>query len=101
MDLNHHENWAEIFFVPSISYLRLAHAYSARREKEKALENLKLLKKRKTYSLGQVTWLKYSPLLDNIRQEPEFADVLKDVEAKYEKEHERAGKLLKEYGDLE
>lgn len=79
------------------SQFLLACIYSARGEKEKAMENLKLLKKRKTYSLGQVTWLKYFPLLDNIRNEPEFADILKDVEAKYQKEHERAGELIKEY----
>jgi TolB-like protein/AraC-like DNA-binding protein/Tfp pilus assembly protein PilF len=83
------------------SQFLLACIYSVRGEKEKAMENLKLLKKRKTYSLGQVIWLKYFPLLDNIRQEPEFADILKDVEARYQKEHELAGKLLKEYGELE
>lgn len=64
------------------SQFLLACIYAVRGENEKAMENLKLLKKRKTYSLSQVTWLKYFPLLDNIRQEPEFADILKDVEAR-------------------
>ena len=83
------------------THLGLAYVYSAKGDKRKALDNLKMLKNRKTDYAWLVTWLKYIPFLDNIRDEPEFADILKDVEAKYQKEHERAGKLLKEYGDLE
>jgi len=82
------------------SYWYLARIYSVMGEKRKALDNLKMWNKRKTNYILEVTQLKYNPMWDNIRQEPEFADVLKDVEAKYQKEHERAGKLLKEYGEL-
>ena len=48
-----------------------------------------------------VNRLKYDPMLDNIRSEPEFAEVLKDVETKYQKEHEKIGELLRKYGELE
>ncbi|MFY9154454.1 MAG: hypothetical protein WAO52_20720, partial [Prolixibacteraceae bacterium] len=71
--------------------------YAARGEKKKAIENLKLIKNRKTNSLWLLTLLKHSPFFDNIRIEPEFADILKEVEAKYLKEHKQAGKLIQEY----
>ncbi|MDP2058270.1 MAG: hypothetical protein Q8J97_00920 [Flavobacteriaceae bacterium] len=83
------------------SHFEVAEIYSIMGEESKALDNLKMLKNRKTVPLVTVTHLKYHPFFDNIRDEPEFADVLKDVEAKYQKEHERARKLLKEYGELD
>jgi hypothetical protein len=79
----------------------LACIYSAKGEKAKALKYLQMLKKRDTNTLWMVTRLKFSPMLDNIRNEPEFADILQDVETKYQKEHERIGKLLREYGEME
>jgi AraC-like DNA-binding protein/TolB-like protein len=77
------------------SQFYLACIYSSRGEKRKALENLKSLKKRETDPLWLVIDLKQSPFLDNIRQEPEFADVLKDVESKYQKVHLLVGQLVK------
>jgi tetratricopeptide (TPR) repeat protein len=79
----------------------LACIYSALNEKEKAIEYLKMLKKRKTDSRFWLLALKEYPMFDNIRNEPEFVDVLKDVEAKYQKEHDRVGKLLRELGEIE
>ena len=43
---------------------------------------------------------KYNPLFDNLRDDPEFQEFLEDVEAKYQAEHERVGKWLKENGML-
>ena len=83
------------------SYWELAKIYSIMGEKRKALDNLKMLKNRKTDYAWQGPCLKNYPFFDFIRNEPEFVDVLKDVEEKYQKVHERAGKLLKEYGELE
>jgi hypothetical protein len=83
------------------SQWHLAKIYSIMGEKRKALDNLKMIKNRKTDYAWLVTYLKYYPFFDNIRDEPEFKDVLKDVEAKYQKDHERARKLLEEYGELE
>ena len=78
-------------------YLSLAYVYAAKGEKRNAIENLKMLKNRQTNNLWLVTCLKNIPFLDNIRDEPEFEDILKDAEAKYLKEHNRAGELIKEY----
>ena len=79
------------------SQFYLACIYAEQGEKGKAIKNLYYLKKRETNPLWLLIDLKQLPLLDNIRKEPEFAEVLKDVEAKYQKEHERTGKLIKEY----
>jgi TolB-like protein/AraC-like DNA-binding protein len=81
-----------------ISHFNLATIYSAMGKKEKALEYLKMFKNRKTGILWTITSLKGFPMFDNIRNEPEFQEILKDVEAKYQNEHERVGKLLKEQG---
>ncbi len=36
------------------------------------------------------------PLFDSIRDEPEFQQIVRDVEAKYQAEHERVRKWLEE-----
>jgi TolB-like protein/AraC-like DNA-binding protein len=80
------------------SYWNLAKIYSIMGEKRKALDNLKMLKNRKTDYLFLVNSLNYYPFFDIIRDEPEFIEVVKDVEAKYQAEHDRVGKWLKEKG---
>lgn len=82
------------------SHWNLAKVYSIMGDKRKALDNLKMLKNRKTNSIWLVTYLKNYPFFDFIRDEPEFIEVVKDVEAKYQAEHERAGKWLREHGKL-
>lgn len=82
------------------SQLTLACIYAVKGEKEKAIKYLKIFKTREIFSTGDVTSLKNWPMFDNIRNEPEFADVLKYVENKYQRIHKRAEKLLKERGDL-
>jgi hypothetical protein len=82
---------AQIYY----SQFYLACIYAARGEKRKAIENLKFLKKREINPLWLVIDLKQSPYFDNIRNEPEFADVLKDVETKYQKYHQLTGELIK------
>jgi len=39
---------------------------------------------------------KNNPLFDSIRDEPEFQQIVRDVEAKYQAEHERVRKWLEE-----
>ena len=83
------------------THVFLAGIYSELNEKEKAIFYLKMFKERKTVSRFWVLLLKEFPMFDNIRNEPEFAEVLKDAEAKYQKEHERVGELLRELGEIE
>ena len=40
--------------------------------------------------------IKNDPMFDSIRDEPEFQQIVRDVEAKYQAEHERVGKWLEE-----
>jgi hypothetical protein len=44
--------------------------------------------------------MKTDPLLNSIRNEPEFQQIARDVEAKYQTEHERVRKWLEEQGKL-
>jgi hypothetical protein len=43
---------------------------------------------------------KYNPYYDRIRNEPEFQKIMKDMEFKYQSEHERVRKWLEEQGKL-
>ena len=78
-------------------HFELACIYSARGDKANANKYLRMLKNQKTGCLWLLNLLKYSPMLDNIRNEPEFTDVLNDAEAKYQKLHKQVGELLSNY----
>jgi TolB-like protein/Tfp pilus assembly protein PilF len=69
-------------------------------EKEKAYEDLKIFKKRKEIRLWMVILMKNDPLFDSIRNETEFQKIVRDIEAKYQAEHERIRKWLEEQGML-
>jgi hypothetical protein len=74
--------------------------YAFRGDKDKAYEYLSLVNRRQRMPLYYIKNYKYNPLFDNIRDEPEFQQFLRDVEAKYQAEHERVGKWLEENGML-
>ncbi len=80
--------------VPNI---RLASVYSAMKEKEKAMEYLRA---NKSTHLLALTILKSSPLFDNIRNEPEFQEIVKEMETKHQKLHKQVGKFLREEGKI-
>jgi tetratricopeptide (TPR) repeat protein len=83
------------------SYLNLANVYSLNNEKEKALTNLKEVLKRESITQFVVILLNKSPFFDNIRDEPEFQEILTQATSKYQNEHERVGELLREFGEIE
>jgi TolB-like protein/Tfp pilus assembly protein PilF len=74
----------------------LACIYSFEGEKEKAYENLKLFNKPQICSRLWVTNIKADPMFDSIRNEPEFQQIVKSIESKYQAENERVRKWLKE-----
>ena len=45
--------------------------------------------------------MKFWPLFENIHEEPEFLDVLNELEARFEKQHEQISKLLKRQGVID
>jgi TolB-like protein/Tfp pilus assembly protein PilF len=81
-------------------YYDMAGIYAFRGDKEKAYKYLKLFNQRQSMPLFVVTYMKNDPLFNSIRNEPEFQQIVRDVEAKYQSEHERVKKWLEETGQL-
>jgi len=81
-------------------YYDLAGVYAFRGKKDKAYENLRIFNQRQWMPFFIVTLIKDDPLFDPIRDEPEFQQIVRDVEAKYQAEHERVRKWLEEQGAL-
>jgi tetratricopeptide (TPR) repeat protein len=80
-------NWA---------YYDIASIYSFRGDKENALKNLKLYSRNKNCELWMLTDMKFDPLLSNIRNEPEFIQIEKEMENKYQIVSAEVGKWIKE-----
>ena len=74
----------------------LAGVYAFRGDKEKAYHYLHKFNERTVFPLWWVNLFKKDPLFDSLRDEPEFQQILRDVEAKYQAEHERVGQWLEE-----
>lgn len=85
----------------AFNYLyELADIYLSLGEKEKAMAYLKEMKKLKKVDRVFITILNGWPGFDSVRNEHGFQDMLEVLDAKYRKEHERVGELLKEKGFL-
>jgi len=82
------------------TFFRLASIYAFLGEKNKAYENLRLVNQRQRMPLWMIPNIKNSPLFDSIRDEPEFQQIVRDVEAKYQAEHERVKVWLEKEGML-
>ncbi len=65
-------------------------------EKEKAYDNLRIFNQKKEIHMWLVELIHTDWLFDSIRDEPEFQQIVADVEAKYLAEHERVRKWLEE-----
>jgi TolB-like protein/Tfp pilus assembly protein PilF len=88
-------------YDPGESAYKLASLYAFSGEKEKAYEILRMIDSHSVFPFQVVMDLKeYNPLYESIRKEPEFQKIVKDVEAKYQTEHERVRKWLEEQGKL-
>jgi TolB-like protein/Tfp pilus assembly protein PilF len=84
----------------NFTYYDIAGIYAFRGDKEKAYANLRILDKRESEPLWMVSLIKNDPLFNSIRNEPEFQNIVKDMDAKYQAEHERVRKWLEEQGML-
>ncbi len=80
------------------SYYDLACIYAFRGERDKAFENLRLFNNKPMMSLWMIQVIEADSLLNSIRNEPEFQEIVRDIEAKYQAEHERVKKWLEEQG---
>ena len=81
------------------TYYDLAGVYAFRGDKEKAYKNLRIFNQSLIFPLWMVTLIKNDPLFDGMRSDAEFQQIQKDVEAKYQAEHDRVGKWLEEKGN--
>ena len=84
----------------SWAYYDLAGVYAFKGNKIKAYENLRNFNKKQRMPIWFVDYFKTDPLFESIRNEPEFQEIARDVEAKYQAEHERVKKWLEEQGML-
>jgi TolB-like protein/AraC-like DNA-binding protein len=78
----------------------MAEIYAFWGDKEKAYKCLDEAIKQPLYPKWWVILYKYVPYFDSIRHEPRFQSILKEVEAKYQVNHEQVGKWLEEKGLL-
>jgi len=84
----------------SIAYYDLAGVYAFMGDKIKAYENLKIYNQRPNINLWIRRFIKTDPLFYSIRNETEFQNIMKDMDAKYQAEHERVKNWLEEQGML-
>ncbi len=61
---------------------------------------MEYLRANKSTHLLALTILKSSPLFDNIRNEPEFQKIVKDVEIKFQKHHKQVAEFLRKKGEI-
>ena len=82
--------------------LGLAYIYAARGEKAKALEHMRAVNRCAPYlyRCAHLTGLKINPMIDCIRNEPEYKEFIKNAEARYLEEHNKVEKLLRAEGML-
>jgi TolB-like protein/Tfp pilus assembly protein PilF len=78
------------------TYYDLASTYAVTGQTEKALENLRIWIKRPDMPTNILIFLKYDPHLNPIRENPEFQQILKEAEDKFNAEHERVRQWLEE-----
>jgi TolB-like protein/Tfp pilus assembly protein PilF len=80
------------------TYYDLAGVYAFRGEKDKAYKNLRIFNQMKNIPLWMITLINTDPLFNSIRNESEFQHIVKEIESKYQIEHERVRKWLEEQG---
>jgi len=85
--------WASTYYP----YYDMAGVYAFRGDIDKALENLRLFNRNKDLiPFWFVNTIKKDPLFNGIRDNSEFQAIVKDIEAKYQADHERIRQWLEE-----
>jgi hypothetical protein len=82
------------------TYYDLAGVYAFRGEKDKAYRNLRIFNQSQLIDHNMAMLIKTDPLFNSIRKDPEFQQIVRDIESKYQAEHERVRKWLEENGML-
>ena len=85
--------------VENYTYYDLAAVYAFRGNKSAAYTSLKLFNRGQVFPLWLVTLIKNDPLFDSIKKEQAFQQIVREVEAKYQTEHEKVRKWLSDQGE--
>jgi tetratricopeptide (TPR) repeat protein len=88
-------------YARQVAHYDLAGVYTFLGDKELAYKHLEEFAKTNSQILYIIVMLKQQdPLFDSIREEERFQEILQNMEAKYQAEHERVRKWMEEQGDL-
>ena len=78
----------------------LACLYATFGENDKAIEHIKNLTQREPKPVWLVNYVKDNPMLDPIREHPDFIRTVAYMEKEYDKEKKKIGKLIAEYQSI-
>ena len=92
---NYAENDISIY-----KHLSLAVYYSYKGDTENAIDHLKLFSQQSNYHYWLILFLEIDPLIDNIKDHPEFKSILSELEIKFWGSHERIKASLTKKGLL-
>jgi TolB-like protein/AraC-like DNA-binding protein/Tfp pilus assembly protein PilF len=77
-------------------HLNLAMFYSYRGDTKKAIEHMKIFSQQSNYDYWVIIFVEMDPLIDNIKDLPEFNRILTDLEIKFWRRHKRIKASLEE-----
>ena len=77
-------------------HLSLAMYYSYMGDTKKSIEQMKLFSQQNNYEYWIIIFLKIDPLIDNIKDLPEFKKILNDIEIKFWNNHRQFRASLEE-----
>ena len=80
------------------SQFDLAAVYAFLGDKTKAYQYLDDFNTLSIYPKWWISYAKYDPMFESIRNEERFQKILRNMESKYQAEHERVRKWLEEQG---
>lgn len=76
--------------------LNLSLMYSYQGDTEKAIEHLRLFAEQDNYYYWIILFVKIEPLIDNLKNNPEYMKLLNDIEVKFWKKHKQIKASLEE-----
>jgi tetratricopeptide (TPR) repeat protein len=88
------------YFISGMGPYDLAGVYATTGQKAKSLEYIGMVNQIEKFPAWAFHMIRLDPLFDSIRDEPEFQQILHDVEVKYLAEHNRVKEWLAENSKL-
>lgn len=79
-----------------IMHYDLAGVHAFKGDKDRAYEHLRLYTSKNIFGLWEILYIKHDPLFDPVRDENDFQELVREMETKYQAEHERVRKWLED-----